>query len=341
MALDAAEVDTEPADSIADTTADVETSVDAPAAGDGALDDIASQFDAAFTDAGASGGDTSPGPAATGERPAAPAGSPQQQQQQPNPLSQYTQEDFRYAQALGVSPQDLAGMNPNTFRQMVNNVGRILQQQQQHVQPPAQQQQQAFQYAGFQPYKLPGDETMYDDGIRNAVAHFNQHFQGLHGFYQQQFQQIQPLLTQFQQHLPYITEMRERAKRDADQSFYDRFDQVLDQYDESIVGRGKFSALQDESQKAARKQVAAQVQKELDYYARSGEAMPPIEDVVDRAFHGLFYKQIQERQKAVVKGRLSNRLSQTTATPSRAAQSLAPRVGVDELARQFDKVLKQ
>jgi hypothetical protein len=339
MALDAAEVTSESADSVADNTADIETSVDAPAASDGALDDIASQFDAAFTDASASGEDTSPGPAATGERPAAPAGSPQQQQLTTNPLSQYTQEDFRYAQALGVSAQDLAGMNPNAFRQMVNNVGRILQQQQQQrAQPPAQQ--QAYQYSGFQPYKLPGDETMYDDGIRNAVSHFNQHFQGLHGFYQQQFQQIQPVLAQFQQHLPYITEMRERAKRDADQSFYDRFDQVLDQYDESLVGRGKFSALQDQSHKAARKQVANQVQKELDYYARSGEAMPPIEDVVDRAFHGLFYKQIQERQKAVVKDRLNNRLSQTTATPSRAAQSLAPRVGVAELARQFDKVLR-
>lgn len=340
MALDATADISEPADSIADTTADVETSVDAPSADEAAVSDIASQFDAAFTDASASGEDTAPGPAATGERPAAPAGSPQQQQQ--NPLSQYTQEDFRYAQALGVSPQDLASMNPNTFRQMVNNVGRILQQQQQqYAQPPVQpQQQQAFQYAGFQPYKLPGDETMYDDGIRNAVAHFNQHFEGLHSFYQQQFQQIQPVLSQFQQHLPYITQMRERAKQDADQSFYDRFDQIVDQFDQGLVGRGKYSALQDQSHKSARKALADEVQIYIDAYAKRGEAMPPLEAVVKKAFNALFAEQVQERQKAVVKGRLNNRLSQTTATPSRSAQSTAPRVGVDELARQFDKILK-
>lgn len=284
-----------------------------------------------------------PGAAATGERPAAPAGesrtpTPQPEQQQ----SPYTTEDFRYAQALGISPQQMQGMDPNVFRQMVNNVGNMLHQARiQQTQPRASQQQQQPQYAGFQPYKLPGDETMYDDGVRNAVAHFNQHLEGMHRHYQQQLEAMQPSIQQFQQYLPHIARMQQEAQRNQQQSFYDQFDSVLDQFDESIVGRGKYSAIGEQAQKEARKAVAMQVEKEIAYHSRNGDAMPPLDEMVKRAFYGLYHDRVTQQQAAVVKGRVADRFSQTTVAPSRTANR-ASRSDVDlaEEKAAFRRVLQ-
>lgn len=311
-------------------------SVDVTSAADTAsVDDVASSqttetvdlteelagFRSAIDDSGSqdSGDLPAPGAAATGERPAAPAGEPRtpQPQQQQSP---YTTEDFRYAQALGISPQQMQGMDPNAFRQMVNNVGQMLHQARiQQAQPRASQQQQPPQYPGFQPYKLPGDETMYDDGVRNAVAHFNQHLDGMQRHYQQQLAAMQPAIQQFQQYLPHIVQMQQEAQRNQQQSFYDQFDSVLDQFDESIVGRGKYSAIGDQTQKEARKAVAMQVEKEIAYHSRSGDAMPSLGDMVKRAFYGLYHDRVTQQQAAVVRGRVADRFSQTTVAPSRTA----------------------
>lgn len=279
-----------------------------------------------------------PDAVATGERPAAPAGSaqaaPQQAQQSP-----WTQQDFQYAKALNISPQDLQRIgDPNVFRQMVNNVGQMLHQARiQQAQPRASQQQQPPQYPGFQPYKLPGDETMYDDGVRNAVAHFNQHLDGMQRHYQQQLAAMQPAIQQFQQYLPHIAQMQQEAQRNQQQSFYDQFDSVLDQFDESIVGRGKYSAIGDQTQKEARKAVAMQVEKEIAYHSRSGDAMPPLGDMVKRAFYGLYHDQVQQQQRAVVQGRVADRMRQTTASPARKPTQASSQSRLDA---QWEQVLQ-
>lgn len=312
----------------------VEESVDAtPAADTAGVDDVASSqstdnevdlskelagFRSAIDSESSDLDETpAPGQVATGERPAVPAGDSRTQQQ---PQSPYTAEDFRYAQALGIGQQQLAGMDPNVFRQLVNNVGNMLHQARvQQTQTPPQQQQQPVQYTGFQPYKLPGDESMYDDGVRNAVAHFNQHFDGMHRYYQQQLAAMQPAIQQFQQYLPHIVQMQQAAAKNQQQTFYDQFDSVLDRFDESIVGRGKVSAITDQSQKEARKAVAMQVEKEIAYHSRNGDAMPPLEDMVKRAFYGLYHDRVTQQQAAIVKGKVSDRLNQTTVAPSRTA----------------------
>lgn len=257
-----------------------------------------------------------PSPAASGASPQAPA----------QPQAQWTQQDFQYAQALGVSQQDLQRIgDPNVFRTMVNRVGQLMQQQA----APAPQQMQPVQYQGFQPYKLPGDENLYDEGIRGAIGHFNQHLEGVHKQYEQRFQQLAPVLNQFQQHLPYLAQMQQSAQKAAQQSFYDQFDAALDGMDESIVGRGKVSALTDPAHKQNRAMVAAQVEKEIAYHRSRGDAMPPLSEMADRAFHGLFYKQLQQQNAAVVRGRVADRMRQTTVAPSRTASR--PAAGGDGL----------
>lgn len=254
-----------------------------------------------------------PSPAASGASPQAPA-------------AQWTQQDFQYAQALGVSQQDLQRIgDPNVFRAMVNRFGELMQKQ---AAPPPQQ-PQPVQYQGFQPYKLPGDENLYDEGIRGAIGHFNEHLNGVHQYYEQRFQQLAPVLNQFQQHLPYLAQMQQTAQKAAQQSFYDQFDAALDAMDESIVGRGKVSALTDATHKQNRSMVAAQVEKEIAYHRSRGDAMPPMAEMADRAFHGLFYKQLQQQNAAVVRGRVADRMRQTTVTPSRTASR--PAAGGDGL----------
>jgi hypothetical protein len=275
-----------------------------------------------------------PDAVATGERPAVPAGS---SQTAPRPvqaeLSPWTQQDFQYAQALGVSQQDLQRIgDPNVFRAMVNRFGELMQKQS----APPPQQQQVTQYQGFQPFSLPGDPEMYDEGIRGAIGHFNQHLQGVHQHYEQRFQQLAPVLNQFQQHLPYLAQMQQQAQQAAQQSFYDQFDAALDGLDETIVGRGKVSALADASQKDARRQVAMQVEKEIAYHRSQGDAMPPLDQMAKRAFHGLFYDRLAQQQKVMVQGRVADRMRQTTASPARKAVTASSQSRLDA---QWDQVL--
>jgi hypothetical protein len=274
-----------------------------------------------------------PDAVATGERPAAPAGSSQAAPQHA-PQAQWTQQDFQYAQALGVSQRDLQRIgDPNVFRSMVNRFGELMQRQAAPTQTP---QTPAQQYQGFQPYKLPGDEELYDEGIRGAIGHFNQHLQGVHAHYEQRFQQLAPVLNQFQQHLPYLAQMQQSAQQAAQQAFYDQFDAALDGLDETIVGRGKVSALSDASQKEARRQVAQQVEKEIAYHRSRGDAMPPLDQMAKRAFHGLFFDRLTQQQKVMVQGRVADRMRQTTASPARKAVTASAQSRLDA---QWDQVL--
>jgi len=325
-----APIDTAVDDGVASTSVEETPDVSADLASqwDGALEpaDPAASSNTAPPQVDARGG--GPSPAASGASPQAPV----------QPQAQWTQQDFQYAQALGVSQQQLQQIgDPNVFRSMVNRFGELMQRQAAPAQTP---QTPAQQYQGFQPYKLPGDEELYDEGIRGAIGHFNQHLQGVHAHYEQRFQQLAPVLNQFQQHLPYLAQMQQQAQVAAQRSFYDEFDAALDAMDESVVGRGKYSAISDPAQKQNRAAVAAQVEKEIAYHRSRGDAMPPLAEMADRAFHGLFYKQLQQQNAAVVRGRVADRMRQTTVAPSRTASRPASNGdGISHLLGAWDKTL--
>lgn len=279
-----------------------------------------------------------PDAVATGERPAAPAGSaqaaPQQAQQ-----SQWTQQDFQYAKALNISPQDLQRIgDPNVFRMMVNNVGQMLHQSRiQQAQPRASQQQQPPQYPGFQPYKLPGDETMYDDGVRNAVAHFNQHLDGMQRHYQQQLAAMQPAIQQFQQYLPRLAQMQKEAEDAAEQAFYGEFDSALDALDESLFGKGRVETLTNPAHQQARLAMAQKVEETLLVYREAKRTPPPVSKLAKAAYKELYEDQIQQRNAAVIRGRVADRMRQTTASPARKPTQASSQSRLDA---QWEQVLQ-
>jgi hypothetical protein len=300
--------------------------------------DLASQWDGALESADpAASSNTAPPQVDArggGPSPAASGASPRPVQAE---LSPWTQQDFQYAQALGLTQQQLQQIgDPNVFRSMVNRVGQLMQQQ---AAPPQTPQTPAQQYQ-FQPYKLPGDESLYDDGIRGAIGHFNQHLQSVHQHYEQRFQQLAPVLAQFQQHLPRLAQMQQQAEDAATQAFYGEFDAALDALDESIFGKGTYKTLTDPTHQQARHKMAMAVENRLKVYRRAGEAPPPIGELAEEVYARLFKQEIQQRNAAVIRGRVADRMRQTTVAPSRTASRPASNGdGISHLLGAWDKTL--
>lgn len=270
------------------------------------------------------------------------AGLPGGAPQPPPPVAQpqpdsFQSVDFRMAKALGIGFADMRAFGSvDAFRTYVNEeiAARNYQQQQ-------ARQQQRFQ---VQPFKLENPDQ-YDPAIVGMNQHFSQQLAQMQQFYDQQLQAVNQqyggLQQQVQKHLPTIEQYRQSQEQAVRSQRYDEFDRTVDRLvDEQFVGRGSFSALSNPQHQQARKAIARKVDALMREEREPGEAVPPLETLVEEAVSVVFRKQLADRERAQLTQKLRQRGRNTLAVPSQSLHMDDDASGREKALAEIDKFVR-
>jgi hypothetical protein len=270
-----------------------------------------------------------PGGAPPPSPPVAPAPAP--------PADGFQAVDFQMAKALGIGFADMRAFGSvDLFRQYVNQ--EVAQRRQQQA---LAQQQQRFQ---VQPFKLENPDQ-YDPAIVGMNQHFAQQLAQMQRFYDQQLnavhQQYGGLQQQVQKHLPTIEQYRQQQEQAVRASRYEEFDRTVDRLvDEEFVGRGTFSALSNPRHQQARRAIARKVDALMREEREPGEAVPPLETLVEEAVSVVFRKQLADRERAQLTQKLKQRGRNTLAVPSQSLHSDDDATGKEKALAEIDKFVR-
>ena len=253
------------------------------------------------------------------------------------PADEFQAVDFRMAKALGIGFADMRAFGSvDRFRQYVN--AEVTDRQRAMAQS---QQQQRFQ---VQPFKLENPDQ-YDPAIVGMNQHFAQQLAQMQQFYDRQLQAVHQqyggLQQQVQQHLPTIEQYRRQQEEAVRASRYEEFDRTVDRLvDEEFVGRGSFSALSNPQHQQARRAIARKVDALMREEREPGEAVPPLETLVEEAVSVVFRKQLADRERAQLTQKLKQRGRNTLAVPSQSLHSDDDATGKEKALAEIDKFVR-
>lgn len=268
---------------------------------------------------------------------APPPSPPVAQATPPQAPSRFEAIDFQMAEALGVPFSEMRAFDSvNDWRTYANaKVEQKVRQQQQAAQ------QQRFQ---VQPFQMENPDQ-YDPQVVAMNQHWAKQMAAMQQFYDQQFQVVQQqyggLQQQVQKHLPTIEQYRQQQEQAVRQSRYEEFDRTVDRLvDEEFVGRGSFSALTNPQHQQARRAIARKVDALMREEREPGEAIPPLETLVEEAVSVVFRKQLADRERAQLTQKLKQRGRNTLAVPSQSLHMDDDASGREKALAEIDKFVR-
>lgn len=245
--------------------------------------------------------------------------------------------DFRMAEALGVPFSEMRAFDSvNDWRTYANEKAAARQYAQQQA-----AQQQRFQ---VQPFQMENPDQ-YDPQVVAMNQHWANQMAQLQQFYDRQFQTMQQqyggLQQQVQKHLPTIEQYRQQQEQAVRQSRYEEFDRTVDRLvDEEFVGRGSFSALSNPQHQQARRAIARKVDALMREEREPGEAIPPLETLVEEAVSVVFRKQLADRERLQLTQKLKQRGRNTLAVPSQSLHQDDDASGREKALAEIDKFVR-
>lgn len=230
---------------------------------------------------------------------------------------------YQHGRSLGLNDEQMKTLGPEVMDRMLGTVATWLQdvrpapQQGQPVQPQGQQQppQQGQQQApAGQQQPDPADFTFPDpDSIDvEHVAQFADHANN-------QFRSLRQTVQQQQQVIAQLQQAEGQRQNDAN---WQQFDATLDTLDESLFGRGRIESFDPQSDTAKnRHAMANELSRQVRGYAASGEQIPPMPQLVKRAYAVLFGDRETDSAVQRIASQANKRRASTTATPPKRSPS--------------------
>ena len=234
--------------------------------------------------------------------------------------AEFTNEHFAYGQTLGLSPDQVRAFgNPQAFETVVSSItentgvdpARAAVQQQVREDNPDAFQDESPVIDGDFSFE---DPDLYDESILGMNQHNNSRFQQLEG------------------RLQHMESLNQRLQADVAAR---EFDNVVATLDNELFGMGRFQSL-DESHAMNRVKLANEVSRQGHGYEARGEALPPLADLVDKAYSAIWGSEIKERTLRGIAEASKARTAQTTAIPTnREADPLDSTVAATRAARDW------
>ena len=220
--------------------------------------------------------------------------------------AEFTNEHFAYGQQFGLTPDQVRNFGtPENFEVVLNNMA---------VTPGADPAREAMQRQvaednpdAVRP-KVEGDyefddEDLYDESILGLNKHTNDRF------------------TQMEERLRQMEDLNQQLQGDAAAR---EFDTICDTLDNETFGEGRLDSL-DENLAMNRVKLANEVSRQGHGYQVRGEALPPLDELVQKSYHSIWGGDIRNRTLRGVSERSKERSTQTSAIPtSRESDPLSP-----------------
>ena len=218
----------------------------------------------------------------------------------------WTNEHFAYGQTFGLTPDQVRNFGtPENFETVMTNMSATP-----GVDPAREaiQEQVAIDNPGSARPKVEGDfefedADLYDESILGMNQHNNDRF------------------AQMEERLRQMEDLNQRLQGDAAAR---EFDTICDTLDGEIFGEGRLDSL-DENLAMNRVKLANEVSRQGHGYQVRGEALPPLDDLVQKSYHAIWGGDIRNRTLRGVSERSKERSTQTSAIPtSRESDPLSP-----------------